>query len=224
MRWLFLCPEKDDPLKKIAIAGFLAAALLVGTAAPSMADSTCTTTTTWTKVIDVPFQEAVYQTTPAVYVTEYEFVHKHPDHPNSPRWELEGWNADGNPNSIGWYSTGNTRQTLVTPETTILITPEVPEVSHMEATETEVCEEVPPVVQPPAEKPPVVAPPVAAPPVVAPVAPPVVAPVAAVTPVQAPEELAQTGTKEEALVFMGLLAMAGILAGAALLVVRRKIT
>lgn len=47
---------------------------------------------------------------PAVYATEYEFVHKNPNHPNSPRWEKEGWNADGNDNSKGWSSTGNTRK------------------------------------------------------------------------------------------------------------------
>lgn len=39
---------------------------------------------------------------------EHEFAFKK-DHPNSPRWELEGWNADGNPQSEGWLATGNTR-------------------------------------------------------------------------------------------------------------------
>jgi hypothetical protein len=49
----------------------------------------------------------------AVYKTEYEFAFKK-DHPNSPRWEDEGWNADSNPNSEGWHSTGATRSVLVT--------------------------------------------------------------------------------------------------------------
>lgn len=62
----------------------------------------------------VEYQPAVYGEAPliseAVYATEYEFVHKKPDHPQSPRWEAEGWNADDNEHSKGWYATGNTRQ------------------------------------------------------------------------------------------------------------------
>ena len=50
----------------------------------------------------------------AVYVTEAEFVFKNENNPNSPRWEVEGWNADSNPESVGWTATGQTRQTLVT--------------------------------------------------------------------------------------------------------------
>lgn len=62
---------------------------------------------------------------PAEYVTEYEFVHKNEDHPQSPRWEREGWNADGNENSVGWTSTGNTRQTEVKPATPAVGEPQI---------------------------------------------------------------------------------------------------
>lgn len=56
-----------------------------------------------------PLISAAVEAKDAVYAVEYEFVFKK-EHPNSPRWEAEGWNADSNPNSEGWHSTGVTRQ------------------------------------------------------------------------------------------------------------------
>jgi hypothetical protein len=55
----------------------------------------------------VPAVEAV----PAVYATEHEYRHRILAWKT--RWEAAGWNADGI-ESIGWYSTGNTREVLVT--------------------------------------------------------------------------------------------------------------
>lgn len=62
----------------------------------------------------VLISEAIYQTveiSPATYELEFEYVHpNNPNHPGSPRWEAEGWNAEGSPNSGGWVATGNVRQ------------------------------------------------------------------------------------------------------------------
>ncbi len=75
-------------------------------------------------VPEVPGQPAVYGP------TLYEYVHKNENHPNSPRWEVEGWNADSNENSKGWSSTGNSKPGE-------LITAEVPAVPAVPAvTET----------------------------------------------------------------------------------------
>lgn len=220
---------------RIASASILGLAL-TGLALPAQAAvPPCTTLTDWVVVIVTP-------ASPAVYRTEYEFVHKKAHHPNSPRWEAEGWNADSNPNSVGWASTGVTRQTLVTPAT--------PEISHLEPRHTTVCPEVPP---PPAPEPgPVVPPPAPqpdpAPPVPAPVPPapvpdpgpaaPSAAPRAAVATVgpvadkaapaapapvmDAPAELANTGAKEDQMVLTALLAGGILLAGVGLLILRRR--
>lgn len=81
---------------------------------------------------EIPAQAAVigYETIPAVAETLFEFVHRNPKHPNSPRWEAEGWNADSNPNSVGWYSAGNTKQIVLVEESvrTYEISPAVPAV------------------------------------------------------------------------------------------------
>lgn len=81
---------------------------------------------------EIPAQPAVigYETIPAVTETLYEFVHRNPNHPNSPRWEAEGWNADSNPNSVGWVSTGATKEVVVTEESVrvVEISPAVPAV------------------------------------------------------------------------------------------------
>lgn len=59
---------------------------------------------------DAPLISAAVEYQAAVYgPTLFEFVHKNENHPNSPRWELEGWNADSNQNSKGWTSTGNSK-------------------------------------------------------------------------------------------------------------------
>lgn len=76
-------------------------------------------------------------TVPAVTQTLFEFVHKNENHPNSPRWEEEGWNSDSNENSVGWYSTGNVKEEVITPayEETVVIfpgTPAVPAVTEEE--------------------------------------------------------------------------------------------
>lgn len=77
-------------------------------------------------VIDVPAVPAVPPTpevghfetvivTPAVTVTEYGFVHTN----GRTRWETDpSWNADTNPTSNGWTSTGTTRETVTTPAVT----------------------------------------------------------------------------------------------------------
>lgn len=218
-------------MKKLAPAVVLGTILLLGSAAPSFAtDDVCHVETTVTVVIDTPYAPAVYETVPAVYKTELEFVFKK-DHPNSPRWELEGWNSDTNPASEGWTATGNTREVLVSEETTVLVTPEVAEVSHEETVETEVCEP-PVVVDPPVvEEPPVVeAPPVVAeqPPVVVPpaavVAPAAAAPVVEVkpVPVAAKAELAQTGANDS-LGLVGMLALFVGLVGAALVFFKKRL-
>lgn len=86
-----------------------------------------------------PAQPAVigYETIPAVTETLFEYVHRNPNNPNSPRWEAEGWNADSNPNSVGWTSTGVSKEVIIQEEGMRLveISPEIPEQV------TEECEE-----------------------------------------------------------------------------------
>lgn len=85
---------------------------------------------------------------PAVYETLHEFVHAHNDK-LEPRWEKEGWNADSNPNSQGWVSTGNTKQGE-------LISPAVPAVPAVDPVTEEECitqEPTTPVTPPVTEQP-----------------------------------------------------------------------
>lgn len=93
----------------------------------------------------VPYQPAVYgepplleeavEYQPAVYEVEYQYKHKLL--PWKVKWTTDpNWNAEGNPNSLGWYKTGETRDgDLISPEVPAkdavygpapLITPEVP--------------------------------------------------------------------------------------------------
>ncbi len=92
---------------------------------------------------------------------EFEFVHKNENHPNSPRWEREGWNADDNDNSKGWYSTGQTRTVIdveaqpAIGEPTIWVTVDNPD--YVAPTYTPAHEVVhPPVYTPPVGKPTIV--------------------------------------------------------------------
>lgn len=88
-------------------------------------------------------EEGHYETvivTPAVTVTEYQFVHAQT---GQTRWNADrNWNANGIPNSNGYTLTGVTRETVTTPAVTeerwvvdepaTEGTPEIPEVSHTE--------------------------------------------------------------------------------------------
>lgn len=99
-----------------------------GSAGGEAPNITCST------LLITPEQEEVIQlvTVPAVTKTLVEYVHRNENHPNSPRWEEEGWNADSNPNSVGWQSTGNTEVIIITPEYIeyVLISPAVPAVTE----------------------------------------------------------------------------------------------
>lgn len=92
---------------------------------------------------------------------EYEFAFKK-DHPNSPRWEREGWNADDNDQSHGWHSTGNTRVVIdvagsdavgeptievANPDYIAPYTEDVPDIDHP-AVPAVTCEEEPEPVDP----------------------------------------------------------------------------
>lgn len=124
-------------MKKTLTGGAIAALILAGVCligAPANAayDPACVPsdgvdayTETIAAVTHTVEHVSVYETviiTPAVkyqaatYATEYEFTFKR-EHPNSPRWEVEGWNADDNDQSTGWSATGATRQgAMLTPE------------------------------------------------------------------------------------------------------------
>ena len=81
------------------------------------------------KVIDIPGQDAVPGTDAVYGPTEYQFEHA-PHGVYMIRWETDpNWNADSNPNSTGWRSTGVIRTELITPATEG--TPAVDEVSHL---------------------------------------------------------------------------------------------
>ena len=226
-------------MKKIITTLALTAGLaLIG--APAMASGTsCTTTTTELQFLvsaavpavpAVPGTDAiapVYET-----VTEYEFVHKNENHPDSPRWEREGWNADTNANSVGWVATGNTREVATdvvlvpgvdaVPE--IPAVPEVPAVYRTEYVDTTVCTEDPIFTIPHGEPTPITIPaaPAEVPAAVAevpaaPVTELTVDPATEVAPVEAPaEQLAYTGAADW--VFpagaLTLLAGAGLVLGA----------
>lgn len=203
-------------------------ALLAGAPAAAQAATTCYT-------ITVPAVPAVYEAhvTPAVTVTEHEYVHAQDGNGNGQgqgpanRWEAEGWNAESNPASIGWAATGNTRVRVLEVEKTetVLVSAEVP------ATTYESCVELPDGVSPV----PVGAPevplgnldpaPVAVPEAPAPAqdaAPLAVTTIDQAAPVAAPapvEELAYTGAADWVLpAGLGLLAL-----GAATVAARRSI-
>jgi hypothetical protein len=90
----------------------------------------------WTEEIEHPAVPPVYDT--VVVGVEYEYVHRNPGHPQSPRWEVDGWNAESNPGSDGWTKTGETRevteQVLVSEGkdawTEVIDHPEVPEITE----------------------------------------------------------------------------------------------
>lgn len=172
-------PHVRNPLKTIAVLTLAAGLSLAASPAFATGNHTCTVT-----IVHVPAVTHTV-TVPAKYgPTEYQFAFKK-DHPNSPRWETNpDWNADSNPNSTGWHSTGITRpgQLLAPAHTETIV--DVPAFDKP----IEAC--LPPVVTPPVEDcPPVVIPPVVVtPPVdVPPVdVPPAVIPPAVVPPVVAP--------------------------------------
>lgn len=123
-----------------AVAAFLmvAGSVTFGVSAANATESypVCTPSDAWTEVtpdIEHPAvthdveHDAVYgepplitpavEYQPAVYETEYEFVHKIT---GKTRWETNpNWNAEDNSHSKGWFATGNTRDGA-------LISPEVP--------------------------------------------------------------------------------------------------
>ena len=203
------------------------AALLAASATGAQAAIVCETITT-------PAVPAVYETviTPAVTVTEYEFTHAQDGNGNSQgqgpdnRWETDpNWNAETNPNSVGWLATGATRiRVLEVEKTTVtLVTPAVPETS------TEQCANMPDgtpptdwVVTPDAPAGNVDPAPIqeaATAPVVPVVAVPApVIPTVPVAAVEAPEELAYTGATDW--VFPAGLGLLGL--GAAALITSRK--
>lgn len=106
------------------------AALLTGAAGSAHAAETCYT-------MPVPAVPAVYDTitTPAVTVTEYEFTHAQDGNGQGNgqgpvnKWQDDpNWNAETNPQSVGWTATGNTRVRVVEVEkiTTVLVSAEIP--------------------------------------------------------------------------------------------------
>lgn len=203
-------------MKRSLITLAATAALLAGGATAAQAATVCET-------INVPAVPAVYTTvtTPAVTVVEYEFTHAQDGNGQgngqgpANKWvEDPNWNAESNPQSVGWVATGATRLHVLEVETTTvtLVAPEIP------ATTVEQCQLIPDGISPvPVDAPsvplgnqdpaPVAAqePVVAAPVVQA--APPV--PVAQVA-ASAPEELAYTGPADWALpAGLGLLVLGG---------------
>lgn len=105
------------------LAGALGLTLLTG--APATADShdedvpaDCRVVTETEIVVISPERIEQRLISPAVEPViriEYEYVHRNENHPNSPRWEAEGWNSDDNPASFGYASTGQTRTVVITP-------------------------------------------------------------------------------------------------------------
>lgn len=102
------------------------------TASPALAmGEECTTSTekVWVLIREaspaIPAVPPVYLT-----VTEYEFRHRNADLNGGIKWQTDpGWNAEDNPNSIGWFATGNTRQTV----TDTVLKPGTPAVPAQEA-------------------------------------------------------------------------------------------
>jgi hypothetical protein len=158
------------------IAGALSALLVAGglvftASIPASATEVCVPSEAvpaWTEVVPDIEHPAVGEPTIVVDNPDYvpaveeeshleeEFAFKK-DHPDSPRWEVAGWNADGNPQSEGWHATGNTRVVIDVPgsdavgEPTITIdnpdyvaayTEVVPDIEHAEIPAV-VCEEDP---------------------------------------------------------------------------------
>jgi hypothetical protein len=208
-------------MKKTVATLALTAGLSLSCSA-AFAVSDCTTTQETVRTLVTPAVPAVpgfpaVAATPPVYqtVTEYEFRHKRGDHPNSERWERDGWNADSNPESLGWYSTGNTREVatdvVLVPGKpalpAILGTPEIPAVYEDRVVEKTICAPVEPKTPTPEPEKPVAVAPVAEEKPVVSVTPAVtsIIPVAQSQPV-APTELAQTGAADWVL-------PAGLLAG-----------
>lgn len=95
--------------------------------------------------------------TPAVTETLYEFIfaNEHSNSQHKPRWEKKGWNADSNPNSKGWTSTGNSKVETITEEKKeyILISPKVEDVAAIPAVTEEECITQPSVPVPPTKTP-----------------------------------------------------------------------
>lgn len=182
-------------MKKTVAAAVLTAGLAF-VAAPAMA-TTNTDGCTITQVHIPAVTKTV--TVPAVYAVEYEFVFKKEGHPNSPRWENQGWNADSNPQSEGWRSTGVTREgELLTPARDEEVVVTEPWIKDVEGCLPPVVvppvkghdqdNGCPPVIPPHGEPGPVDVPPVDVPPVVVPpaVTPPVVEQPPVVPPVVVP--------------------------------------
>ncbi len=104
----------------------------------------------WVETITI--SEAVEAWTEEVVVSEeyplYEYKHaQNEDHPDSPRWEVEGWNGNSfnDPDAdktVSWYYTGNTK---IVPEVIEVIEheaiPAVTEEIEHEAIPAVVCEE-----------------------------------------------------------------------------------
>lgn len=119
---------------KKSIAASIAALLIAGgiaLAAPASATQTppteCVPADAWTEVINHPavgeptipnpayVPEVIY--VPAVTHTEYKFVHKSDIFALNPKWSADPeWNAETNPESVGWVKTEDTRQVIDVPE------------------------------------------------------------------------------------------------------------
>lgn len=236
---------------KRTIAVLTLTAGLALSCSPALAMGEDCTTTTETVTVEISPAVPAVPAVPPVYetVTEYEFEHRNADLNGGIKWQTDPeWNAEGNPNSIGWFATGNTRQV----STGVVLIPGVdgvPAVDAVYATKeipVTTCKPVPdPVVEEPVTEPePALTPepeviqeddprwdcatmgnkvcgPVAdtpAPPAETAVRTADVAPLASVGAEQ-PEELAYTGASDWVLpAGLGLLA-----GGAALMVVRRRL-
>lgn len=142
---LFGCHAEKDGTMKTVIDVHASPAVTETVTVPAVTKEVTTpavtkevTTPAVTETVIVP---AVTETVtiPAVYETEYEFAHKNPNKPH--RWETDpNWNANSNPNSVGWKATGVTRKgDLLKPETTEIkvITPEKTETVILTPEKTE---------------------------------------------------------------------------------------
>ncbi|TLM82975.1 hypothetical protein FDW83_11320 [Pseudarthrobacter sp. NamE2] len=139
------------PNRTIATSIFAAAlGLTLLTGAPATADTHnqavpagCHVVTETETVVISPERTEQRLVTPAVEPVirvEYEYVHRNENHPNSPRWEEEGWNADDSENSRGFSSTGQTRTVIVSPGAdAVYATVTIPAVTESRVKNTIVC-------------------------------------------------------------------------------------
>ena len=200
-------------LVAVTTAALLAIGLAGVGAPPASATEECVAQDAWAETITetVPGISAVEE----VSHVEHEFEHA-PNGKYKTRWVSDSnWNANGNANSTGWRSTGETRIVVTVPGVDAVETVPAVIVEH----DAIVCEVEPPVVDAPVVEPPVVEPPVVTPPVVTPpvVTPPAVTPVVDTpTSVTPTDSLANTGATADGgliagtvLFGLGVLAMIG---------------